>query len=159
MDGLNLRGQSLLGSEQLPNANIEDLVAKGVQLSRPLEDETITVQRRKKDGTCKASDIKLGTMMQNYEDLLERTQDKFKTFRKKICDIDVEMSAAYQDLLNLERNEVKNARRKLDEDLEALANEASEAKEQTLAEIKEARENEKITGEEEKRKLNALLNS
>lgn len=157
MDGLTIRGQPLHVTEGSLDVSVEDSVARGIDLLRPLGEETVKVQRQRKDGTSRAVDVKLGTLIQDFEALLEQTQVKVKTLRKKVHEIDLEMSTVYQDILDTERDEVKKARHELDLDLEALAKEAHEAKEQTLLEFKQAREEERTTGEEERRKMNALL--
>lgn len=152
-------GQPLSGGNSLSAADIEDLVARESQLSKPLGEEKITIQSRKKDGTSRAVDIKLGPMLRHFENLLEKTQAEVMVLRKQVREIDVEIAEAYQDAVKTEQSDGKKARRELETDLEALAKEADEAKEQTLADIKQAREAEKRAAEEEKRKLNALLNS
>lgn len=159
VEGLSARGQPLSGSNSLSAADIEDLVTRESQLSKPLEQEKITIQSRKKDGTTKAVDIKIGPMLRHFENLLEKAQVEVKALRKKVREVDLEIAEAYQDAINTEHGEGKKARHKFEKDIEALAKEAYEAKQQTMAAIAQVREAEKRAGEEEKKKLNALLNS
>lgn len=154
-----MHGQPSAASNALSAADIEDLVARESQLSKPLDEETITIQSRKKDGTSKAVKIKLGPMLRHFETLLEKTQVEVNALREKVREVDLEIAEAYQDAVNTDHSEGKKARREFEKDLEALANEAYEAKQQTIADIKQVREDEKRAAEEEKRKLNALLNS
>lgn len=156
VEGLNVNGQPLDNTSTLSTAEREAFIQSETELSKPLEEQTLTVQNRQKNGTM---EVKLGHLMHAFENLVEQKRTRLQDLFKELRQVDVEMATAYKDVLDTESGAVNKERRQLDRDLDALAQEAYEAKEQTLAEVKQAREDEHAAATDEKRRLDSFLNS
>lgn len=160
MEGLDIDGQPLEETSTLSGPEKDALIQAEAELSKPLEENMCDIQKRQRDGAVTTKAFTLGYTMQTFEDLVERKRAEFASLLKQLRELDAEIAAAYEDILEVEHGQVgKKARRDLDRDLEALAQDALEAKEQTLAEIKQARDDELAAVAEEKRQINEFFTS
>lgn len=153
---------STVSSEQLlvtPNSELKGLMYEQIELSDPLEEEAITVRATRTDSTIVTEDVKLGDTMQAFQKLLGNKRVQFEKLLEELHQVDAEIVAVKKEIRTIENKEVKEVKRYWDDRLSRRAEEAREARDSTMAEVAKAVKKEKEAAEEEKRKMQEILNT
>jgi hypothetical protein len=134
-------------------AEINALVAADHELSKPLEDDVLTVRVRR---TGKVEDVRLGDTLDAYEVTVERKRAEIAELLEQLKVVNAEIAAAQKDAVHAENVEVRKVKKELDAQLDVFKDEAARIKQQTLDESKKALKEDKNAKKVFESKLNAL---
>ena len=134
-------------------AEINALVAADHELSKPLEDDVLTVRAR---STGKLEDVRLGFALDAYEVTAEKKRAEIAELLEQLKFVNAEIAAAQKDVVQAENVQVRKAKKELDAQLDAFKDEAAKIKQQTEAEVEKALKEDKKAKKVFESKLNAL---
>ena len=135
-------------------AEINALVAADHELSKPLDDDVLTVRAR---STGKLEDVRLGDALDAYEVTAEKKRVEIAELLKQLKVVNTEIAAAQKDFDHAENVLVRKAKKELDAQLDAFKDEAAKIKHQTEAEVERALKEDKKAKKVFESKINALL--
>ncbi len=153
VDGKEVDGRPLNPTGVPTETEINALVAADLELSRPLEDDILTVRRTR---TAQLEDVRLGDVLRAYELTAEKKRDEIADLLERLNAVNAEIVAAQKDALHAENIEVKKAKKELDAQLDEFKEQAAEIKQQTLDECKRAMEEDKNAKKVFQSKIDAL---
>ena len=159
MDGVDVNGQPLDIPGVPTKADLDALAAEELALSKPLDEERMTVQSHRRNGTVETKEVKLGDTMQWFENLEATKRAELESLRKELKDVDEEIAAAKEDVVKMEKKQVKKAKGAFNDELNSLIDQAEAVKNQTLAEIKKAQEEEESAKAERSQKMREFMES
>ena len=157
VDGVDIKGQPL-NVPSLPSKDeINALAEEDLALTKPVDDELMTIQNCRKNGSVETKEVKLGDTMHPFKKLVDQKRAELEGLLEELKDVDAEIAAARKDVTETEQCEVKKAKKELNAELESLIDQASAIKEQTLAEVKKARQEGQAAKVEMRRKIDELM--
>ncbi len=95
--------------------------------------------------------------MKTFQKLLDRKRAEMESLLEELDAANDEIDTTMKDITAVENREVKQAKRDLDAALSSTANEAQQAKEATLLDVKTARKDDHTANVEAKRVLEKAL--
>ena len=140
-------------------ANIDTLVDEDFTLSKSLDEELMTIQSHRRDGTVTTKEIELGDTMRAFEQTVKQRRAELESLAEELRGVNAGIAAAKNDVLETEKGDVRKARDVFNAEMDALAQEAYAIKEDTLAEVKKARKEDKAATADTNRKLEEFMES
>lgn len=159
VDGLSVDGHPLQTDESLSKADIENIIDEEAKFAQPFEDEKVIVHCRDRRGKSYERQVKVGDTIRKFGRLVEQKRAELDGLLEELREVDDQIVAAREDIIQTEKVEGGKLRRQLHSDLDALAKAAKEAKEQTVEHVAQARKAERAAADGEKRKLQELFGS
>ncbi|KAK3686323.1 monothiol glutaredoxin grx5 [Vermiconidia calcicola] len=153
VDDLNVDGQP-----QGPGkAELDEVIAVDAALSKPLDEERMTIQNHRRNGTVETKEIKLGDTMLAFEKLLERKRSELESLLEDLSETDAEIMATKRSIVDTEKKAVKTIKDALGTELASFMQQAESIKKHTAAAIEKAQKEEKAENKEKNRKLEELI--
>ena len=144
-------------SGQPNNAEVEALMNSDRELAKPLDDERMTIQTRKRNGVVENRDVKVGDTMNAFQRLLENKRSELQGLLLKLQGVDDEIKESMTDIAQTESNEMKKSKNELNVVLEAMADKARSSKSQTKSEIRKAQKEEKALSDQFNHRLQGIM--
>ena len=119
----------------------------------------MTIQNHRRNGTVKTKEVRLGDTMHAFQRLADQKQMELKSLFQELEHVDAEISATKDDIFETEQSEIQKLNKQLNIDLESLKHQASTLKAQTVAEVEQARKDDRAAKREVQRKFEELMES
>ena len=157
VDGLDVNGNRLEDAGISMKTQVNALAQESSALSKPIGEEEITLQIERESGVIESENIKLKDTIHGFRKLTDQTRAKLMHYLQELQDIDAEIAAAKQAVVQTEDGEVKKAKEDYKAELVALGEEARACKQQTLAEVSQSRKQDKAWNLETNRKVEEFM--
>lgn len=157
VDCMDMNGKPMTKAGMSIKAETESAITDRLALSKPLEEERMTIQNQRKNGLVTTKDVKLGDTLQACQSLTDQTRKETESLLLQLKGIDAEIADLKNDLLDTESGAWKKAQNDLDTDLAALAEKAKVIKKQTIADVKETRKADNKFSKEMSRKIEEFM--
>jgi hypothetical protein len=139
------------------NKQISAIIEEDKALSKPLDDEVITITNERKNGKRSMRELRVGDTMAKFEKALENNHIEAVKLVQELKALDVEIASARAAIAKVENKEIKRAKEGFMKELSALSEQAEAAKKQTEAEIVKARKADQANRDEMDSKMEAFL--
>ncbi|KAK3706004.1 hypothetical protein LTR37_012998 [Vermiconidia calcicola] len=153
VDGLNVDGQP----PRPGKAELDEVIAVDAALSKPMDEERMTIQNHRRNGAVETKEIKLGDTMLAFEKLVEKKRSELESLLQDLSEVDAEIVATKQSIVDNEKKAVKKMKDALGAELASFMQQAESIKKHTMAAIEKAQKEEKAENKEKNRKLEELI--
>ncbi len=157
VNGLQVNGKPFQTSGMASRDQIDTLVQAHAALSKPLDDEQMTIQNHRQNGTVDMKEVKLGETMLSFERLAEKKRAELEKLVQNLQDVVDEIETAREVIVAKEKKGVKQAKKSFEAKLASLVDEAEAAREQARDEVKQARKEDREFKANLERKIELLF--
>jgi chromosome segregation ATPase len=157
VDGLTVHSKPIQTSGIPSNAELNAVLEKDATLFKPLDDEQMTIQNQRKNGTVELKNVRLGDTMLTFERQVNAKRGELEELMQQLKAVDTEIAAAHKAVLDAEQNAVRNAKAVFVAELASLEKEAGAVAGRTRAEVKKSRKEDQTEKAGMDRKLEEFM--
>lgn len=157
VDGLTVDGKPVQVPGLPSKAEMNALVERDANLFTLLDDEEMTIQNQRKNGSIELRDVRLGDTMQNFERLVDSKRPELEYLMHQLREAERDIASAYKAVVETELKDIKKAEEEFAEELASLEEEAGALKRRTRAKVEKARKEDQEAKVAMDRKIEELI--